>query len=241
MKFLKFNWFTQRSPIEQIMMLFVMVLILVGMVMATLGYKIGYKQGGRHTLKTVQHTTQGEHAQTSEKITQLREQLQVVSKQQDETSLALQEAQQKYETLKTANLQLEQMNDLLLKTVAKDGGIPLKILGAKIVPLAEDIFEYQFDVAKIDKSRISVEMTPRLVLINATHISEIPLTPATYKVEGIAYIRGRFAMPQGFKPKQIKLEIVSGYDRIEQLYHWRVGEVVEIPSEDKGLNQRPVS
>ena len=55
----------------------------------------------------------------------------------------------------------------------------------------------------------------------------MPLDPASYAIEGIVRIRGRFIMPSGFKPLQAKLSLQAGGQTVEQLYDWKLGEKVD--------------
>ena len=49
-------------------------------------------------------------------------------------------------------------------------------------------------------------------------------------------------MPEGFEPKQIKLDLKAGSEDTEQLYNWQVGKVVSMPDgvNEKELGARPI-
>lgn len=129
--------------------------------------------------------------------------------------------------------------------MVEQGGVALKVIGSEIGSLPENTFEYRFDVAMIDVSGRSVRMVPRLTLLNATSMVEIPLEPSSYDINGVANIRGRFVMPEGFSPRQMKLELVAGDQKIQQLYDWQVGKIIsDAPaslSEADGADNRPIS
>lgn len=232
----------QRGSVQQILVLFVIALILVAMAMAVFGYKIGHKQGIRSAEQAAaQADKDGENAQiTPAQVLVLKKQLETAVQERDIGLSNLETLQQQHELLKTENLQLEQFNRLLLDNVAAEGGVPLKILASQIVPMPDRTFEYRFDVAMIDKSGKAVRMTPKLTLLNATSMVQIPLKPDSYDVQGVTRIRGRFVMPEGFEPKQIKIELNAGLERTEQLYNWQVGKIIGT-KEDTGIDQRPIS
>lgn len=233
--------YRERGSTGQILVLFVMALILVAMVMAFFGYKIGHKQGVRSANQVAQTDKDDDTAEISPaEVMNLKKQLETAVQERDISLSNIENLQEQYETLKTQNLQLEQFNALLLDNVAKEGGVPLKVLASEIAPLPDRTFEYRFDVAMIDKSGQAVRMTPKLTLLNATSMVQIPLKPASYDVQGVTRIRGRFVMPEGFEPKQIKIELSAGEERTEQLYNWHVGKVMSI-KEDTGIDQRPIT
>ena len=232
----------ERGSVQQILVLFVIALILVAMVMAFFGYKIGHKQGVRSANQAaLEADKDDENAQISPaQVMSLKKQLETAVQERDIGLSNLETLQEQHESLKTENLQLKQFNQLLLDNVAAEGGVPLKVLASEIVPLPDRTFEYRFDVAMIDKSGKAVRMTPKLTLLNATSMVQIPLKPASYDVQGVTRIRGRFVMPEGFEPKQIKIELSAGLERAEQLYNWQVGKVMGV-KEDKGIDERPIS
>lgn len=242
MKFLKNTTSHQRGSAQQILVLFVMALALIAMVMAVFGYKIGHKQGLRKGM-VVQLQEQREKAITVQGMSvdeaKLKQQLDSAVKERDISLSNLESLREKNEELTTKNLQLLQVNKLFKKKLAKEGGLPLEVLGGEILALPDNTFEYRFDVAMVASSGASVTMTPKMTLLNATNMVKIPLKPAIYEISDVERIRGRFVMPDGFKPRQIKLEINAGGERAEQLYNWQVGEVMA-QREDKGVSERPV-
>ncbi|STZ08776.1 Uncharacterised protein [Moraxella caprae] len=233
----------QRGSAQQILVLFVIALALVAMVMAVFGYKIGHKQGLRKgvSLQTVQAQDGSEDPLQGMTVNEakLKQQLDSAVKERDISLSNLETLREQNEELTTKNLQLAQVNELFKKKLAKDGGIPLEILGSEILALPDNTYEYRFDVAMIASSGSTMNMAPKMTLLNATSMVQIPLKPAIYEIKDVERIRGRFVMPKDFVPKQIKLEINAGGERVEQLYNWQVGEVVA-QREDKGVSERPV-
>ena len=99
-------------------------------------------------------------------------------------------------------------------------------MASEIISLPNDTFEYRFDVSMLDISGKAVKMIPKLTLLNETSMVEVPLEPSSYDIRGVANIRGRFIMPEGFEPKQMKLELVAGNQKVQQLYNWQIGKII---------------
>ncbi|TWV83555.1 hypothetical protein [Moraxella sp. VT-16-12] len=239
MKNYQLNVKHERGSIQQILLLFVVALILVAMVMAVFGYKIGHKQGSSKAGTVV---VQSEEQSNTQELDKLKKQLETVTQERDIGLSNIENLETQNEVLTTQNLQITQFNALLLDSVAKAGGVPLRVLASEIASLPDRTFEYRFDVAMVDRSGKAVMMTPKLTLLNATNMVEIPLKPATYEINGIARIRGRFVMPDEFEPKQMKISMQAGNQNTEELYNWQVGKVIGMTEGEPlgGLDERPV-
>lgn len=224
---------SQRGASSLILALFVVVILVTASVALILGHKLGYQRGS--------HSMQSKAKQallSSQAVNQELEDLQVsnkiannqtaTAKQELAISLSnLDELRQSQQELEVENKQLQQLNALYADVISQKGGLPLTILGAKIKPLPENAFEYGFDVGMLSSDGQAKRLTPTLTLYNDDDFVEVPLDPATYLIEGITRIRGRFMMPSGFKPLQVKLHLKSGGQEVEQLYDWKLGERVD--------------
>ncbi|OOR87846.1 hypothetical protein B0181_09425 [Moraxella caviae] len=237
----------QTGAVGQILVLFLAALLFASVVVAVVGYKVGYRQGV-HTASTAESGEEFSAADATAlhaENARLKEETAKISQERDISIGNLEQLRQDYEELQTTNLQLTQVNDLLKSSVAEQGGVALKVLGAQIEALPENTFEYRFDVAMLDVSGKSVRMTPKLTLLNATSMVEIPLEPSSYQIDGVANIRGRFIMPEGFTPRQMKLELIAGEQEVQQLYNWQVGKVIsDAPSslaEAGKTDKRPIA
>lgn len=237
MKFLKFNH--TYSFTQKILALFAIALVIVAIVTSIFAYRIGHKQGAKSaTAMMMSETEDGQSQVTSIQVASLKQQLDSIVQERDISLSNLSTLREQNDSLKTKNLQLKQLNDLLLDNVAKEGGVPLKLLAAEITALPDRTYEYRFDVAMIDKSGGAVTTLPKLTLLNAT--SEANIALPTQEVRGITYIRGKFVMPKGFEPKQMRVELkTGGQERVVQLYNWSVGKPVAV-SEDRGISERPI-
>lgn len=236
----------QAGATAQILALFLAALIFTSLVVAFIGYQVGHRQGvhAAKDLKSDQAVSADVNTLAAENA-KLKEDVDALTKERDISMGNLERLTEEQKALEAKNLQLAQVNDLLKSSVAEQGGVALKVIGSEIGSLPENTFEYRFDVAMIDVSGRSVRMVPRLTLLNATSMVEIPLEPSSYDINGVANIRGRFVMPEGFSPRQMKLELVAGDQKIQQLYDWQVGKIIsDAPaslSEADGTDNRPIS
>ncbi|MEJ6069363.1 hypothetical protein MT378_16590, partial [Psychrobacter sp. 16-Bac2893] len=145
-----------------------------------------------------------------------------------EISLAnLKELRENQQAIMVENRQVAQLNDLYAEIVSEKGGMPLQILGAKIEPLPENAFEYGFDIGMLASDGKAKRLNPTLTLLDDDDFVEVPLEPVSYTIEGVTRIRGRFTMPAGFKPLQIKLNLKAAGQEVEQLYDWKLGAKVD--------------
>lgn len=236
----------RKNFVVPILGVFLVGIVLVAIIAGSIGYKIGHGQG-LHTASVVATDEKG-GALTTEDIKAIRLENDILK---TETATLTQERdislnnlnllKDEMETLKTSYLQLEQLNEVLAKVAIKEGGVPLGMLGAQIVALPDNAFEYRFDVAMLARDGRGKTLTPRLTLLNATSMVEIPLKPKSYEIEGVANIRGRFIMPEGFNPRQIRLTLSVDGKHLEQLYDWKVGKVTtSTPKMGDNVSQRPI-
>ena len=230
--------------------LFAFAILLTGVISAVFGHKFGYQRGYQVAQSTA--SVDEFDGLTAEEVKSLNLKVEVLdtelntAKQERDISLNnLATLRQSMQDLEVTNLQLQQINDVYGEMLSKQGGIPLQVVGAKIEPLPENAFEYRFDVAMLAKDGEPYRLTPKLTLLDETSLVEVPLDPKSYTAKGIARIRGRFMMPEGFEPKQVKLNLSAGGQRVEKLYNWKLSKPVadmpislaEIPETD----QRPVT
>ncbi|WP_413520020.1 hypothetical protein [Psychrobacter glacincola] len=224
---------SQQGASTSVLALFVIAILVTAIVAIVFGHKLGYQRG--------YHSTQTETKQaviTSKESLQELKDLRVshkiatnqvaTAKQELEISLAnLKELRDNQQALTVENRQVAQLNDLYAKIVSDKGGLPLQILGAKIEPLPENAFEYGFDVAMLASDGKAKRLKPTLTLLDDDDFVEVPLDPVSYNIEGVTRIRGRFMLPAGFKPLQVKLNLKAGGQEVEQLYDWKLGAKVD--------------
>ncbi len=223
----------QQGAGTLLLALFVVAILVTAVVALLFGHKLGYQRGyyvlqtetKQATIDGKQATNELEDLRISDKI--LTNQV-ATAKQELTISLSnLNELRQDQQSLVVNSRQTAQLNELYAEIVAKKGGMPLQILGAKIEPLPENAFEYGFDVGMLSQDGQAKNLKVTLTLQNNDDFIEVPLDPANYAIEGIVRIRGRFVMPAGFKPLQVKLNLAADKQNIEQLYDWKLGDMVD--------------
>ncbi|WP_296245107.1 MULTISPECIES: hypothetical protein [unclassified Psychrobacter] len=224
---------TQQGASTLVLALFVVAVLVTALVGLTFGHKLGYQRGyysmqteAKQAVITSQEATQElKDLRLSSKIATNEA---ATAKQELEISLAnLKELRENQQELTVENRQLSQLNEIYAELLSEKGGMPLQILGAKIKPLPENAFEYGFDVAMLASDGKAKRLKPTLTLLNDNDFVEVPLEPLSYTIDGITRIRGRFMMPVGFKPLQVKLNLKAGGQEVEQLYDWKLGDKVD--------------
>jgi len=223
----------QRGAGTGLFALFAVAVLVSAVVALLLGHKIGY-QRGYHAIKEETQKAVSSSEQNAKTLKDLQISNKVLtnqvetSKQELAISLAnLDELRQAQQALKVENKQVMQLNDIYAQLISEKGGMPLQVLGAKIEPLPENAFEYGFDVGMLSDDGKAKDLKVTLTLQDKDNFVEVPLDPPSYTIQGIVRIRGRFVMPKGFKPLQVKLTLESGKQEVEQLYDWRLGDMVD--------------
>lgn len=223
----------QRGAATGLFALFAAAVLVSTIVALLLGHKIGY-QRGYHAIKAETQKVVSTSEQTAKQLKDLQITNKVLSnqvetsKQELAISLAnLDELRHDQSQLKVENKQVMQLNELYAELLADKGGMPLQVLGAKIEPLPENAFEYGFDVGMLSDDGKAKNLKVSLTLQDKDNFIEVPLDPPSYTIQGIVRIRGRFVMPKGFKPLQVKLTLEAGKQEVEQLYDWKLGDMVD--------------
>ncbi|MFW2176358.1 MULTISPECIES: hypothetical protein [unclassified Moraxella] len=241
----------QPNTMSGMLMIFGASLLMVAIIAILLGQRIGYNRGLSYANEQAKKIAQGEEISATNiknlklKADTLQTQLATAQQERDISLANLANLRNDMQLLTTTNLQAQQEQTFLTAALAKRGGIPLQIVGAKIVPLPENAYEYRFDVGMVDPSNQEKTLIPKMTLLDDVNMVEVPLEPRSYKINGIARVRGRFLMPKDFLPKQIKIEFASNGQTLEQVYNWQLGQPVddmpysleEVPEADK----RPVA
>ncbi|WP_352338143.1 hypothetical protein [Psychrobacter sp. 16-MNA-CIBAN-0192] len=213
--------------------LFVAAVLVTAIVALMLGHKLGF-QRGYYALQDETKLSAVDIEQTSKSLKDLKIKNKVLTNQvataKQELLISLTNLDELRETqkeVKVESQQVSQLNELYAKLITKQGGMPLQILGAKIDPLPENAFEFGFDVGMLSEDGQAKNLAVTLTLQDKDNFIEVPLEPANYAIEGIVRIRGRFVMPAGFKPLQVKLNLEAGEQKVEQLYDWNLGAMVD--------------
>lgn len=223
----------QQGASTWLMALFVVAILVTAIVAALFGHKLGYQSGyyslasesKQNAVISEQATIELKDLSISNKI--LADQA-ATAKQELTIGLSnLDELRKKQRELKVESSQVAQLNEIYANLISENGGMPLQVLGAKIEPLPENAFEYGFDVGMLSKDSKAKDLKATLTLQDVDNFIEVPLEPSRFVIKGIVRIRGRFVMPKGFKPLQVKLNLTADDEEVEQLYDWTAGEMVD--------------
>ena len=223
----------QRGASTLLLALFVVAMLVTAIVAVLLGHKLGY-QSGYYSQESEHKQAAVTSKQATTELKDLRISNRVLSnqaataKQELTISLSnLEELRQAQRDLQVQSSQVTQLNELYANLISEKGGMSLRVLGAKIEPLPENAFEYGFDVGMLSEKGKAENLAVSLTLQNGDDFVEVPLEPTSFSIQGIVRIRGRFVMPAGFKPLQVKLNLKAGNQQLEQLYDWTIGDMVD--------------
>ena len=223
---------SQQGASTLVLALFVVVILVTASVGLLFGHKLGY-QRGFHSMQTETQQALINSKEATKELEDLRLSSKIAinqaatAKQELAISLAnVKELRESKQELTVENKQLSQLNELYAEVLSSKGGMPLQVLGATITPLPENAFEYMFDVGMLASDGMSKRLIPKLTLLNDDDFVEVPLDNPIDTIEGIVRIRGRFIMPSGFRPLQVKLSLQAGGQEVEQLYDWKLGDRV---------------
>lgn len=118
------------------------------------------------------------------------------------------------QALQTDYEETKQLNEAL--SINKNS--TLELIDVRMKSVGDNVYAYHVDVAATQAQKF----TPKLTLLNATSIVEVPFEKDSYHAKGLFAIEGQFVMPTGFTPSQLKLEIIrADRTKIEKLYNWR--------------------
>ena len=223
----------QRGASTALLLLFITAILVSAVVAAFIGHKIGYQRGYYVLQSEANKALQSSQAASSE-LEKLRSDNKAMTaqteaaKQELEISLdSIKSLQKNQQEIQVEARKVAQTNAVYQAFITEEGGMPLRIVGARITPLPENAFEYGFDVAMLSEDGQAKPLSVSLSLQNRDDFIDVPLETSRFAIEGIERIRGRFMMPKGFKPLQVKLVLKSGDETITQLYDWRLGAMVD--------------
>ncbi len=215
----------QRSGlVGKVLPLVALALAVVAIVVGVFGYKIGERQG-RYSAATITLDYKGRPI-TTEEVQNMRLENDILK---NEMAMLIQERDISLNNLNLIRGDMQQLrkdyeevkslNEALSATAAANGEL-VQVVDMQVDALEDDVYEYRFDVliASVDNKIL----VPSLTLLNATSMVEIPLKPSSYNSKGLVSIRGKFAMPEGFSPSQLRLGLSIDGERVTKLYNWRV-------------------
>lgn len=192
-----------------------------------LGYTVGHRQG----LTVVGYDADAEQL------------VEVVSKQKNELSelnknrnLAVQERDvaignsndlfAAFNQAKADKVQIEGMSAIYREVLRQRGGLSLTVQNLAILPLPENIYEYQIDLVQVSPNKRRAAGDVELRLIQGTEVQLVPLAKSSFNFEDFERLTGRWTMPKGFSPQFIEIR-VKGSTPVTKRFSWQRGKPIE--------------
>lgn len=212
-----------QGMLGQILPLILILAVIVAGLAGVLGYNLGERAGKKQASIITNH--KGEVISLEEiKTLQLENELlknevATLIQERDISINNLNLVRETNHELKANYQEVNALNEALARADPNDDK-PAQVLEMAIYAIGSNVFEYNFDVLIVSTSDKRLE--PRLTLLNATNLVEIPLTPNEFNTKGMVKIQGKFAMPTGFNPSQLKLTLNIDGQNIVKFYDWQV-------------------
>lgn len=192
-----------------------------------LGYTVGHRQG----LTVVGYDADAEQL------------VEVVAKQKNELSelnknrnLAVQERDvaignsndlfAAFNQAKADKVQIEGMSAIYREVLRQRGGLSLTVQNLAILPLPENIYEYQIDLVQVSPNKRRAAGDVELRLIQGTEVLLVPLAKSSFNFEDFERLTGRWTMPKGFSPQFIEIR-VKGSTPVTKRFSWQRGKPIE--------------
>lgn len=207
---------------NKILPLFGGAVVVLATVVGVFAYQFGEREGRSSYTVATDHKGDKITAEDIQNIslenTLLKSEVSALIQERDISITNLNLMREDVQALRAERDELKALNDVLIAT-AQSTGEPAQVLDVKIDVLADKTFEYRVDI--LIPTLTEQHFEPKLTLLNATSMVEIPLKPSTYQTKGLVTVRGKFVMPEGFTPKQLRLMMTVGDKKITRLYNWR--------------------
>lgn len=215
------------SPIKLVLPVVALLLLVVAISTAILAYRLGVERGLK--LSMVMAVDEEGNPLTAQDVkaihlenSVLKSEMQTLIKERDISLNNLNLIKDELQNLRSGNSELEKLTQELSNTLEEQSSIKGKSLDVVKMSLTADgdIYAYRFDV--LIPGLQPKPVTPKLTLLNATSMVEVPLKPDSYNAKGLIVIQGRFALPKGFVPTQMQLTLNAGGERVVKLYNWQM-------------------
>lgn len=207
---------------SRVLPLVVCLVMVVAFFSGMLGYKFGERQGKKHALVITNHKNEAISVDEVKTLYLeneiLKTEVATLIQERDISLNNLNLVRDEMDELKADYNEVNALNQALASADPNDKS-PAQVLEMAIKPIGDNVFEYQFDV--LISSTTDKRLIPKLTLLNATNLVEIPLTPKEFMSKGVVKIYGKFAMPENFTPNQLKLLLNIDGQTIVKLYNWQ--------------------
>lgn len=192
-----------------------------------LGYTVGHRQG----LTVVGYDADAEQlvevvAQQKKELSELNKNLNLAVQERD---VAVGNSNDMFASLNQAKadqLQIAGMSGIYREVLRQRGGLSLTIQNLAILPLPENIYEYQIDLVQVSPNKRRASGEVELRLIQGTEVLVVPISDNSFNFEDYERLTGRWTMPKGFSPQFIEIRI-KGSTPVTKRFSWGRGKVIE--------------
>lgn len=204
-----------------------LILLVVAVSTAFFAYRLGVERGLKLSMAIA--TDDKGNALTVQDIkaihlenSVLKSEMETLIKERDISLNNLNLIKDELQSLRSGNSELEKLTQELSQTLEEQSSIKGKALDVVKMSLSENQGAYAFRFDVLVPSIHPKPVVPKLTLLNATSMVEVPLKPDSYDAKGLIVIQGRLVLPEGFSPTQLQLTLSSGSERIVKLYNWQM-------------------
>lgn len=192
-----------------------------------LGYTVGHRQG----LTVVGYDADAEQlvevvAKQKNELSELNKNLNLAVQERD---VAVSNSNDMFAALNQAKAdktQVEGMSAIYREVLRQRGGLSLTVQNLAILPLPENIYEYQIDLVQVSSNKRRASGEIELRLIKGTEVLVVPISDNNFNFEDFERLTGRWTMPKGFSPQFIEIR-VKGSTPVTKRFNWQRGKPIE--------------
>lgn len=192
-----------------------------------LGYTVGHRQG----LTVVGYDADAEQlvevvAKQKHELSELNKNLNLAVQERDVAVGNSNDLFASFNQAKADKVQVEGMSAIYREVLRQRGGLSLTVQNLAILPLPENIYEYQVDLVQVSPNKRRAAGEIELRLIQGTEVLVVPISENRYNFEDFQRLTGRWTMPKGFTPQFIEIR-VKGSTPATKRFSWGRGKAIE--------------
>lgn len=216
---------TLSNDTNRVIPLFVFALVSLSAIVGALAYQMGERQGRKSFAITTDHKGTSITADDIQKINLenelLKGEVSALIQERDISLNNINAMRDELQAIKDERDEYKALNDAL-SAHAQSNGEVAHVIDVNIDNLENNNFAYRFDV--LIPSSSEQHFVPNLTLFNPTSMVNIPLSPKVYHAKGVVTVRGKFTMPKGFTPNQLRLTLKVADKEVVKIYNWRISQ-----------------
>lgn len=220
----------QQGIIKRLFLLFLTTVVVTAAGAFYLGHWVGFRLGSDSLGETAKayHKLKSHVDGIEAQNTELKDKIRLANQERDASLNNMDEIRDNLTNLQLREEFLLTQRDAYRSMLPNSEKIELKIYDQTIKPLPENAFEYRFDLLLMQpKGKPTKNITVDITLIDGEAIVRVPLEKSRYDIDGFKRIQGRFIMPEGFTPKQLKIVISGAGENVVQYYNWQQGKPIK--------------